>query len=50
MKFEHILIKNIENKYAKFQLHNLHTKLMPRVRMCGCQWIGSNIIFDGIII
>ena len=28
MKFHHILIKNIENKFANFILHNVVTQLM----------------------
>ena len=28
MKFHHILIKNIENKFANFLLHNVVTQLM----------------------
>ena len=40
--FQQILIKDIENKYAIFQMHDLLTQFRPRVRMCACQLTRSN--------
>ena len=53
MNFHQILIKTIDNKYPKFQLHNLLRQLRPRVRMCVCQYIDPDQwkgIFDVIVL